>query len=109
MEERRLGPGQSGDNWGNKGKASRTVAGGGDLMAGLGHGEKAEVPLTAGPKRHLITLREKIEQQRNTIRSLKRGGHDCPDAERQLHYMLVELRAGATRERSAPGRNTVER
>jgi hypothetical protein len=39
----------------------------------------------------LSALREKIEQQKSTIESLKREGHDCPDAERQLKQMLEKL------------------
>lgn len=44
------------------------------------------------PKDRLSSLRAKIEQQRNTIEALKRDGHECTDAERQLTIMLTELR-----------------
>jgi len=52
------------------------------------------------PKDRLLQLRTKIEQQRNTIEALRREGHDCPDAERQLRQMLVELKGseGADRQ-----------
>jgi hypothetical protein len=40
----------------------------------------------------LSVLRAEIEQQRHTIDTLRRDGHDCPDAERQLARMLAELR-----------------
>jgi hypothetical protein len=39
----------------------------------------------------LLGLREKIEQQRKTIKMLQREGHLCPDAERQLRQMLAEF------------------
>jgi hypothetical protein len=42
------------------------------------------------PRERLLSLREKIERQRNTIRSLKREGHECPDAERELQQLLAE-------------------
>ena len=38
----------------------------------------------------MATLREQIEQQRNTIEALRREGHDCPDAERHLRELLAE-------------------
>lgn len=52
------------------------------------------------PKDRLLQLRTKIEQQRNTIEALRREGHDCPDAERQLRQTLVELKGseGADRQ-----------
>ena len=50
--------------------------------------------MTSLPKDRLVALREKIDQQRNTIETLRREGHQCPDAERQLKQMLVELQAG---------------
>jgi hypothetical protein len=53
------------------------------------------------PKERLFTLREKIERQRSTIESLKREGHDCPDAELQLQNMIRELQASESRSRSA--------
>ncbi len=43
------------------------------------------------PQERLSILREKIERQRNTVESLKREGHECADAERQLKSMLAEL------------------
>ncbi len=49
--------------------------------------------MASSPSERLSTLRKKIEQQRNTIESLRRAGHECPDAERQLKGMLAELRA----------------
>ena len=45
------------------------------------------------PQDGLPPIRERIEQQRNTIEALKREGHECPDAERQLAQLPVELRA----------------
>ena len=48
----------------------------------------------------LTSLREKIEQQRTTIESLKREGHDCPDAELQLKNMMRQLLASARRKKS---------
>lgn len=45
------------------------------------------------PKDRLLPLRERVDQQRNTVAALKREGHDCPDAERQLHQMLAQLNA----------------
>lgn len=44
------------------------------------------------PKEALKSLREKIDQQRNTIEALKRDGHEHADAERQLRLMEAELR-----------------
>ena len=52
------------------------------------------------PKDRLQPLRKRIEQQRNTIEALKREGHRCPDAERQLHLMLIELQAKETARRN---------
>jgi arginine repressor len=49
--------------------------------------------MASSPHERLLTVRKKIEQQRNTVESLKREGHECPDAERQLSRMLAELRA----------------
>jgi hypothetical protein len=49
--------------------------------------------MTAPPKDRLPPIRERIEQQRNTIEALKREGHDCPDAERHLAQLLIELQA----------------
>ena len=49
--------------------------------------------MTSLPKDRLVALREKIDQQRNTIETLRREGHQCPDAERQLKQMLIELQA----------------
>ena len=43
-----------------------------------------------------LPLREKIEQQRRTVESLRRSGHECPDAERQLDQMLAKLKAAET-------------
>ena len=49
--------------------------------------------MTSLPKDRLVALREKVDQQRNTIETLRREGHQCPDAERQLKQMLIELQA----------------
>ena len=43
------------------------------------------------PKEELSSLRARIDQQRNTIAALKRDGHECTDAERQLSQMVAEL------------------
>ena len=43
-----------------------------------------------------FALRERIERQRHTIARLKREGHDCPDAERQLQQLLLEMQASET-------------
>ncbi|HEV2628993.1 MAG TPA: hypothetical protein VGV41_10150 [Pseudolabrys sp.] len=51
----------------------------------------------------LLDLRERIDQQRNTIDALKREGHECPDAERQLRHMLAELRTSETVARRMQG------
>lgn len=45
------------------------------------------------PKDRLLALQAQIEQQRNTVESLKHEGHECPDAERLLQQMLSELKA----------------
>ena len=39
------------------------------------------------PKDRLLALQAQIEQQRNTVESLKHEGHECPDAERLLQQM----------------------
>jgi len=44
-------------------------------------------------KDKISTLREKMERQRNTVASLKRDGHDCPDAERQLRELETQFHA----------------
>lgn len=49
--------------------------------------------MTDLPKDRLAALREKVDQQRNTIEKLRREGHQCPDAERQLEHLLIELQA----------------
>lgn len=49
--------------------------------------------MPVSPVVRLSILRGKIEQQRRTVAALKRGGHECADAERQLKQMLVELQA----------------
>lgn len=49
--------------------------------------------MTDLPKDRLAALREKVDQQRNTIETLRREGHQCPDAERQLKQMFIELQA----------------
>jgi len=61
--------------------------------------------MTSFPKDRLSLLRNKIEQQRQTVDALKAGGHPCPDAERQLQQMTAELRAGerAARQSSSSG------
>jgi hypothetical protein len=48
----------------------------------------------------LSILREKINQQRNTVEALKRDGHECADAERELRRMQAALEAG---EKNSPG------
>ena len=48
--------------------------------------------MTGLPKDKLASLRAEIDQQRNTIEALKRDGHECTDAERQLPQMLAEFR-----------------
>ena len=48
-----------------------------------------------------MTLRQRVDQQRNTIDDLKREGHDCPDAERQLRRLERELRATERPSKSA--------
>jgi hypothetical protein len=52
-----------------------------------------EIDMTDLPKDRLAALREKVDQQRNTIEALRREGHQCPDAELQLKQMLIELQA----------------
>ena len=51
--------------------------------------------MTELPRDRLLTLREKIDQQRNTIEALKRDGHECRDAERELRQMLAALQTRA--------------
>ena len=53
------------------------------------------------PQDKLASLRAKIDQQRNTIEALKRDGHECADAERQLQHMVDELKASQTNSRTA--------
>ena len=53
--------------------------------------------MTGLPKDKLASLRAEIDQQRNTIEALKRDGHECTDAERQLPQMLAEFQ---TREKT---------
>ena len=50
--------------------------------------------MTDLPKDTLSTLRAKIDQQRTTVEKLKRDGHECADAERQLRAMEAELSRG---------------
>ena len=47
--------------------------------------------MTNTPHDRLTSLREKIDRQRNTIELLKRDGHECADAERQLRQMIADL------------------
>ena len=47
--------------------------------------------MAQSPQERLSVLREKIDQQRNTIEILKRDGHECIDAERQLKQMVAQL------------------
>ncbi len=47
--------------------------------------------MTGLPKDKLASLRAEIDQQRNTIEALKRDGHECTDAERELRQMLAAL------------------
>ena len=49
----------------------------------------------------LSVLREKINQQRNTVEALKRDGHEHADAERQLKQMLAEMQVHENVERRA--------
>ena len=44
------------------------------------------------PKERLPVLKFTIEQQRNTVESLKRDGHEYADAERELNRMLDEFK-----------------
>ena len=68
------------------------------LMAG---GTGREDNMIELPEAHLSTLREKIEQQRNTIEALKRDAHECADAERQLKQMLEEMQVHENLQRQA--------
>jgi len=45
------------------------------------------------PKDRLLPLTSRIEQQRKTIEALKRDGHECPDAERQLRDLEFQWHA----------------
>jgi len=45
----------------------------------------------------LTPFRERVEQQRRTVEALKLEGHECPDAERQLHRMLGEMQRGGVK------------
>jgi hypothetical protein len=54
------------------------------------------------PHEGLASLREKINQQRNTIKALKRDGHECADAERHLRDLLAEEQALITPSPKAP-------
>lgn len=54
------------------------------------------------PKDRLSSLRAKIELQRNTVTALKRDGHECTDAERQLRQMQFELLAAEKEGEPAP-------
>jgi len=57
--------------------------------------------IAMGKRPHdLSILREKINQQRNTVEALKRDGHECADAERELRRMQAALEAG---EKNSPG------
>ena len=49
-------------------------------------------PMADFPKDR-IPLRDRLQQQRNTVAALKRDGHDCPDAERQLRDLEIQARA----------------
>ena len=51
--------------------------------------------MTGLPKDKLASLRAEIDQQRNTIEALKRDGHECRDAERELRQMLAALQTRA--------------
>ena len=53
------------------------------------------------PKEELSSLRARIDQQHNTIAALKRDGHECTDAERQLSQMVAELSASENASRLA--------
>ena len=55
------------------------------------------------PTNRLLDLKAKIKQQRNTVEALKRDGHECTDAERQLRHMLAELRTSETVARRMQG------
>ena len=49
--------------------------------------------MTDTPKERLLSLRQRVEQQRNTVEALKRDGHEHTDAERQLNRLQAELKA----------------
>ena len=57
--------------------------------------------MTDLPKDKLAALLARIDQQRNTIDALKRDGHECTDAERQLRQMVAELNASQNTGHSA--------
>jgi len=48
--------------------------------------------MATAPHDNLAILRTKLAQQRSTVESLKRDGHDHADAERQLLALEAELR-----------------
>jgi len=54
------------------------------------------------PHERLASLRQKIKQQRNTIKALKRDGHECADAERHLRDLLAEEQGLNTTSPKAP-------
>jgi predicted component of type VI protein secretion system len=58
------------------------------------------------PHDQLVVLREKINQQRNTVAALKRDGHECTDAERHLRDLLAEEQGLNTLTAEAPGELT---
>jgi hypothetical protein len=62
----------------------------GHTIAGMTGAAMAKLP------QDLSILREKINQQRNTVDALKRDGHECVDAQRHLEHMLAELKARET-------------
>lgn len=55
------------------------------------------------PHERLAILREKIDQQRNTLAALKRDGHECADAERHLSDLLAEMQGLNSSARKASG------
>ena len=57
--------------------------------------------MTSTPENRLSILRERIKQQRNTVAALKREGHECADAERQLEQMVEEATAHEKASRSS--------
>lgn len=53
------------------------------------------------PQERISILQGQIEQQRRTVETLKRDGHECADAERHLNKMIEELRASENTSRAS--------